>query len=118
MPNRDRLLILLQTLRKNSDDEKWLTTADLRGVLEAEGHECSVRSVRRDVGSLQRSGFEIEVREANGKSTEYAWMDREWTAPELQILIDAVSSAQFIPQGRSEELAARLATMAGPSHVD
>ena len=39
MPNRDRILLLLQTLQQQSDDETWLTTADLRAVLEAEGEK-------------------------------------------------------------------------------
>ena len=118
MPNRDRLLLLLQTLKNQSDDEKWLTTADIRAMLEAEGHECSIRSVRRDVRSLQDAGYEIAVREAEGMPTRYAWLDREWSKPELQILIDAVSSAQFIPENRSREFISRLAAMAGPSHTE
>ncbi len=118
MPNRDRLLLLLQTLQEKSDDETWLTTADLRGVLEAEGHECSIRALRKDIRSLQENGFEIGVQESEGQPTRYAWKDREWDASELQILIDAVSSAQFIPQGRSEEFISRLSAMAGPSHRD
>ena len=118
MPNRDRLILLLQTLKDYSDDETWLTTADIRAVLEMEGHECSIRSVRRDVRSLQNAGFKIAVSEAEGITTRYAWMDREWTKPELQILIDAVASAQFIPEARSRRFINRLAKMAGPSHVE
>ena len=38
MPMKDRLLVLLQTLQEKSDDETWLTTAELRSVLEKEGH--------------------------------------------------------------------------------
>ena len=30
MPMKDRLLVLLKTLQERSDDETWLTTADLR----------------------------------------------------------------------------------------
>ena len=89
MPNQDRLLLLLQTLQKNSDDETWLTTADIRKVLEAEGHECSVRTLRKDIRSLQTCGYEIDIREENGLPTTYAWLDREWDQPELQILVDA-----------------------------
>ncbi len=118
MPNRDRLLLLLHTLQKESDDENWLTTAYLRKVLETEGFECSIRSLRRDIRSLQNSGFEIAVQETEGKSTLYAWQSREWTMPELQILVDAVSSAQFIPEARSRELINKLASMAGPSHTE
>lgn len=45
MPTKDRLLVLIQTLQERSDDETWLTTADLRAALEAEGHECSISFV-------------------------------------------------------------------------
>lgn len=116
MPTKDRLLLLLQTLQDKSDDETWLTTADIRSVLEAEGHECSVRTLRRDIESLRNSGYEIISQEAEGLPTRYAYLDRVWSKPELQILVDAVSAAQFIPQARSEELIDKLSAMAGPSH--
>jgi len=116
MPNKDRLLCLLQTLQARTDDTARLTTGELLGALEAEGFECSVRTLRRDIRALQDSGYDICTEEAGGQPTRYAWLDREWSAPELQILIDAVSSAQFIPQARSTELAEKLAGMAGPSH--
>lgn len=117
MPTQNRLLTLLQTLQKNSDDETWLTTADLRDALQAKGHECSVRTLRRDVQSLLACGYDIGIRETEGGSTKYAWLDREWSEPELQILVDAVSAARFIPRARSEELIEKLSVMAGPSHT-
>ena len=61
MPTKDRLLVLLQTLQNNSDDETWLTTQDLRSALEKEGHECSIRTLRRDVQSLHNCGYDIAV---------------------------------------------------------
>lgn len=118
MPTKDRLLVLLQTLQERSDDETWLTTADLRSALEAEGHECSVRTMRRDVQSLHNCGYDIAVQEAEGLSTRYAYLGRKLSMPDLQILVDAVSAAQFIPQNRSEELIRELSTMAGPSHIN
>ena len=117
MPNKDRLLLLLQLLQNKSDDEKWLTTADIRAVLEEEGHECSVRTLRKDVQSLRNCGYVIEIREKEGLSTEYAFQGREWNEPELQILVDAVCAAQFIPEKKSRELVQKLSTMAGPSHT-
>ena len=116
MPNRDRLLLLLQTLQKQSDEDTWLTTADLLSVLEKKGHECTVRSLRRDIQSLQNNGFDIVVSETEGRPTRYSWQDRPLEATELQVLIDAVSAAQFIPQKRSDQLVARLAEMGGPSN--
>lgn len=117
MPTKDRLLVLLQTLQQHSDDEKWLTTADLRSFLEAEGCDCTIRTLRKDIQSLLDNGYDIAVRETEGQFTKYAYLDREWAKPELQIMVDAVSAAQFIPQARSEELIRRLSVMAGPSHV-
>lgn len=117
MPTKDRLLVLLQTLQNRTDDDTWLTTADIRSALEAEGHVCSIRTLRRDVNSLIDCGYDISVQESEGKYTRYAYIGREWSEPELQILVDAVSAAQFIPQARSEELIRKLSAMGGPSHV-
>ena len=116
MPMKDRLLVLLKTLQERSDDETWLTTGDLRAALEAEGLDCSIRTLRRDIQSLNNCGYDIAVQETEGMFTRYAWMGRKLSMPDLQILVDAVSAAQFIPQKRSEELVAELASMAGPSH--
>ncbi len=114
---KDRLLVLLQILQEHTDDETWITTSELLGLMEAEGQEGCKRTLRRNIQSLQNCGYEIGVREANGMPTEYAFLGRKWSMPDLQILVDAVSAAQFIPQRRSEELIAELSGMAGPSHV-
>ena len=116
MPTKDRMLVLLQTLQQCSDDETYLTTGDLRAVLEAEGHECSIRTLRRDMKALNACGYEIDVKETEGMPTKYAYLSRDLEKPELQILVDAVSAAQFIPQKRSEDLIRKLSKMAGPSH--
>ena len=118
MPTKNRLLVLLQTLQKQSDSDTWLTTADLRTALKKEGHECSIRTLRRDVKALEDCGYRIKTEESDGKFTRYAYTGRAWSVPELQILVDAVSAAQFIPQDRSEALVRRLSVMAGPSHVE
>ncbi len=114
---KDRLLVLLQILQEHTDDEKYLTTAELLSLMEAEGQEGCKRTLRRNIQSLQNCGYEIAIRETNGGPTEYAYLGRKWSMPDLQILVDAVSAAQFIPQARSGELIGMLSEMAGPSHV-
>lgn len=115
MPTKDRLLLLLQTLQEQSDEETWLTTADLRAALEKEGHECSVRTLRRDMISLQNCGYDIAVQESEGMLTKYAYLNREWSGPELQILVDAVSAGQFISADKTDRMIRKLRAMAGPS---
>lgn len=114
---KDRLLVLLRILQDHTDDETWLTTAEIRALMEAKGQDGCIRTLRKNVAVLQDCGYEISVRERNGMPTEYAYLGRKLSMPDLQILVDAVSAAQFIPQRRSEELIAELSIMAGPSHV-
>jgi predicted DNA-binding transcriptional regulator YafY len=114
---KDRLLVLLQILQDHTDDETWITTSELLGLMEEEGQEGCKRTLRRNIQSLQNCGYDIGIREKNGGSTEYAWLGRKWSMPDLQILVDAVSAAQFIPQKRSRELTDLLSGLAGPSHV-
>lgn len=118
MPTKDRLLVLLQTLQEKSDDKTWLTTAELRKALEDEGHECSIRTLRRDVQSLLNCGYTVDVKESEGASTIYAYTGRNWSMSELRILVDAVAAAQFIPPEKSNKLIGKLSEMAGPSHTD
>ena len=115
---KDRLLVLLQILQEHTDDETALTTSELLELMEKEGQEGCKRTLRRNIASLQNCGYDICVTEANGMPTEYAYLGRKWDMPALQILVDAVSAAQFIPQNKSEELIAELSAMAGPSHVN
>ena len=67
---------------------------------------------------IRGCGFDIAVSEKSGQSTTYSYVDRDFSAPELQILIDAVSSSQFITKSKSEQLINKLVSMAGPSHAE
>ena len=118
MANKNRLLTLLQILQSDSDEHHPLTTAQVREALAEKGCPVSIFTLRDDIASLQESGYEIDVKEKNGTPTTYGFMEREWSAPELQLLIDAVSAAQFIPVDRSKDLIKKLAGMAGPSQRD
>lgn len=118
MANKNRLLTLLQILQNDSDEHHPLTTAQVREALAERGCPVSIFTLRDDITSLQESGYQIDVKEKNGTPTTYGFMEREWSAAELQVLIDAVSAAQFIPVERSNDLIKKLANMAGPSHRD
>lgn len=110
MPTKDRLLVLLQTLQNNSDDERWLTTGDLRGALEKEGHECSIRTLRRDVQSLRNCGYEVVVGEREGTFNWFAYLGRKLFIPDLQILVsehvkakNSLGSVSMITCNRSRQ---------------
>ena len=115
MANKERILYLLRYLHDNSDEDQPVSTAEIRKAMEEKGCALTVQTVRADIESLLAAGFDIQINETEGLSTTYSWIDRDWSAPELQILIDAVSSSQFLTKERSAELIAKLAKMAGPS---
>ena len=118
MANKGRVLYLLRYLRRCSDEDHPVTTAEIRKELADHGCPATVQTVRDDISMIRECGFDIAVNEKSGQSTTYSYLDRDFDVPELQILIDAVSSAQFITGNKSKHLIHKLISMAGPSHEE
>ena len=116
MAMKPRVLYLMQYLEQNSDEQHPVTTAEIRKELAAKGCPVSIITLRADIESLLEAGYEIAINEKEGFSTTYSWINRDLSAPELQILVDAVSSSQFITVEKSKELIKKLVTLAGPSY--
>ena len=118
MATKNRIVYLMQYLQENSDENHPVTTAQIREEMARKGCPIIISTLRDDIESLRNAGYDIQVNETEGLSTTYSWLERKWDVPELQILIDAVCSAQFIPKQKSRELIKKLVSMAGPSHRD
>ena len=118
MANKNRILYLLEYLRQNSDENHPVSTAEIREAMAAKGCPVVIPTLRDDIESLREAGYEIQINEQEGLSTTYSWLDREWSHPELQILVDAVASSQFITVEKSRELIEKLVNMASPSFRD
>ena len=115
MANKSRVLYLLRYLQRYSDEDHPVSTGEIRQELAGKGCPATVETLRDDIRMLREAGFDILVNETSGLSTTYAWVDRIFDTAELQILIDAVASARFIPLSRSEKIIEKLAELAGPS---
>ena len=115
MSNKSRILFLLNWLRDNTDEESPVSATELRKQFREQGMNATSATLRDDIATLRESGYDIDIREVNGVATWYKYLDREWSASEVQILIDAVASSQFISKEKSRQLIDRLATLAGPS---
>ena len=112
MANKNRILYLLHYLQSCSDEDHPVTTAQIREAMREKGCPVTIETLRDDIAAVREAGYDIAVNESSGKTTTYGFVDRTLDMPELQILIDAVSSSQFISPVRSRQLIA----MAGPSH--
>ena len=115
MSNKARILFLLKYLKENTDEERSISSSELRKMFKAQGMNISAPTLRDDITTLIEAGYDINVEEVNGIATWYKFLDRDWSASEIQILIDAVASSQFITKEKSRQLIDRLATLAGPS---
>ncbi len=118
MAVKNRILLLKEYLEEHSDEGHSVTTGEIRKYLEEQGCPVTTPTLRTDIESLRESGYDVTQRDFEGMPTRYVWTDREWSEPEVQILVDAVSSAQFITRKKSGELIRKLAKMAGPSSRD
>ena len=108
-----RPLYLLQILKENTDEDHVLTTAQLCRMLEDEYGITTFRTtINSDIGVLQKAGFSIQVT----RSTQnlYNYIEREFDIPEIKLLLDAIMSSKTITKGKSDQLAAKLSSLAGP----
>lgn len=115
MSNKSRILFLLKYLKENTDEERSISASELRRMFREEGMNMTAPTLRDDIATLIDAGYDIGVEEVNGIATMYKYLDRDWSASEIQILIDAVSSSQFITKEKSRQLIERLRELAGPT---
>ena len=108
---RLRILYLLQTLLKKTDDEHGLTMREQRDALNAYGIEAERKTIYADIEALQCFGIDIiGVRQDN--TYYYHVGGREFELAELKLLVDSVQSAKFITEKKSRQLIKKLEGLA------
>lgn len=106
-----RPLYLTKILHELTDEEHYLTTAQLMQILEEKyGIKSHRQTIKADIELLKQFGLEIE--EVKSTQNRYNLYGRTFDSPELKLLIDAVESSKFITSSKSKELVAKLCTLA------
>ena len=112
-----RPLYLAQILYERTDEDHYLTTAQLMEILEKEyGIKAHRQTIPADVAALRSFGMEIQ--EVMSSQKRYNLISREYDIAEIKLLIDAVESSKFITKKKSEELVAKLSKMAGRNQAE
>jgi len=112
-----RPLYLAQILYERTDEDHYLTTAELMEILEKEhGFKVHRQTIPADVAALRSFGMEIQ--EVMSSQKRYNLISREYDIAEIKLLIDAVESSKFITKRKSEELVAKLSKMAGRNQAE
>lgn len=101
-----KLLHLLDIFKKQTDEEHMITISKLQQELLSRGISAERKSLYDDIDALIQFGYNIiSVR----KGANYYYLaDDEFELPELKLLADAVASAKFITQKKSNELIKKI----------
>ena len=102
-----RPFYLAQIMYERTDEDHYLTTAQLMEILEKEyGMKTHRQTIPADVEILRAIGMDIQ--EVMSAQKRYNLISREFDVAEIKLLIDAVESSKFITKKKSEELVSKL----------
>ncbi len=110
-----KLLCLADIFRSESDEEHPLSIARITELLAERGIEAERKTVYSDIGLLCDYGMDI-ISQREGRATGYYLASREFELPELKLLVDAVYSARFITEKKSDRLIKKLSLLTS-SHM-
>ena len=99
-----KLLILLDTLQRQSDENHPLPLTALIEALAREGISAERKAIYDDLETLRLQGYDIQNRKREG----YYLGQRPFQLAELKLLVDAVQSSKFISQKKSAQLISKL----------
>ena len=112
-----KLLKLLELLRQRTDEDHPLSTNQICAILGEMDVPCDRRTLTGDVAALNDLGYEIMTTTV-GHEKAYYVEDRNFSVPELKILMDAVQAASFITEKKTGELIEKLASLAGEHRAE
>lgn len=111
MPRKDnqrkKLLILRDILLRNTDERHGLTRKEIELELGRYDIEVSRQTFAEDLELLREFGVEI-MTDRKGSTTIYYVGEREFTLPELKLLIDSIQASRFITEKKAMELIGKM----------
>lgn len=112
-----RPLCLAKILYEQTDEDHYLTTAQLIKILEEKYNVKSHRqTIKADIEILKKFGMEIE--EVKSTQNRYNAFGRKFDQAELKLLIDAIESSKFITQSKSDLLVEKIKTLTSQYRAD
>ena len=101
-----KILLVLEILKKYSDEETPLNASDIAEYLDKVGITAERKAIYSDLAALEDYGYDI-VKTTTPKK---GWFlgEREFEIPEVRLLSDAVRSAKFISVKKTRDLLKKL----------
>lgn len=108
-PNKAKLLYLLRLLQEETDEKHPMPTVKIMEELSKLGIQAQRKTIYTDMETLREFGCHIVS--TKGKNGGWYLARREFTMPEVRLLMDAVRSAGFITPKKTLELVDKLSTL-------
>ena len=115
--HRLKLLKLVEMIRQDSSEDSPLCTNDIIEKADKMGIYVDRRTLSKEIEFLNESGYDIKSRIV-GHQRGYYFEERDFSVPELKILIDAVQAASFITNSQTEEFIDKIASLGGSRRAD
>jgi len=109
---KNKLLLLTEILKQQSDAEHPITTNALIDKLSCRGISCDRRTLARDISQLQDMGYSLKCVKV-GHSNAFYLEHNDFSLAELKILIDAVQASSVIPDDITNALIEKIANLGG-----
>lgn len=110
------LLALYEILQRNTDEEHPMTTQEILLALKERGIEVSRKTLYEDIRMLNSNGYEIMC--DKHRSNRYYIADRRFEKTEVQILMSAVGSEQFLTDKKTAVLMQKLRELLGVTEAE
>lgn len=111
-----KTLYVRQILEDETDDEHGLTMRQLIERLQEYGIEAERKSIYRDIELLREMGMDIRTYQRS--PVEYGIATRDFSLPQLMLLVDAVESCRSLTRRQSSALIMNLKLLASDPQRD
>lgn len=117
LPKKMMIVNILEILKKYSDENHRLTQKDIIGYLKKDySMEADRKAVRRNLTNLLEAGYQINYEETTRSNPDGEeelmltdwYLERDFTEPELRLLIDGLLFSNHIPQNQCKDLIEKL----------
>lgn len=101
-----KLLILIDILKKQTDEYHVLNAMEICDEIKKRGLTCERKSVYSDIKLLNDNGFDI-IKTGTPKSG-YFMASRDFELAEVRLIIDAIQAADFITKKKTSQLIEKM----------
>jgi len=116
-PKKMLIINILDILRKYTDADHRLSQKEILEILETEyGMKADRKAVKRNLMNLVEFGYDLEYSESIRKNKQGEeevvftdwYLEREFTDPELRLLIDSLLFSKHIPYSQCKDLIEKI----------